>query len=178
MGEDFPAISLIWSGNLLGVDGDDDALIAELVGGFGNKIRIVDRGGVDRDLVGAGQKQFADILDCAHAAADGQRHEAVFGGLGHDIENRLAVVRGGGDVEKAEFVGAGGIIGLGGLHGIAGIDQINEIDALDDAAVLDIQAGDDTGFQSHERSSARILPSTVSVPLRTPSASAGSMRPS
>jgi hypothetical protein len=33
------------------------------------------RRGVDRDLVGAGQQQAADILDRAHAAADGQRHE-------------------------------------------------------------------------------------------------------
>jgi hypothetical protein len=65
MGEDFPAISFIRSGNLLGVDGDHDALIAELVGGLGDKIRILDRGGVDRDLVGARQKQLADIGHCA-----------------------------------------------------------------------------------------------------------------
>jgi hypothetical protein len=64
----------------LGVDGDDDALVAELVGGFGDKFRALNRGGVNRHLVGAGQQQFADILDGAHAAADGQRHEALFGG--------------------------------------------------------------------------------------------------
>jgi hypothetical protein len=46
--------------------------------------------------------------------------------LSHNIENRFAVVGGGGDVEKAEFIGAGGIIGLGGLDGIAGVDQIDE----------------------------------------------------
>jgi hypothetical protein len=38
--------------DLLGVDGDDDALVAELVGGFGDQSGF-DGGGVDRDLVGA-----------------------------------------------------------------------------------------------------------------------------
>ena len=59
------------------------------------------RGGVDRDLVGAGNEQVADILDRPHAAADGQRHEAVFGGFGDHIKDDAAIVRRGGDVEEA-----------------------------------------------------------------------------
>ena len=39
-----------------------------------------DRRRVDRDLVGARQQQRARILGAAHPAADGQRHEAHFGG--------------------------------------------------------------------------------------------------
>ena len=49
--------------DLLGVDRDDDALVAELVGGFGDEFRPFHRRGVDRDLVGAGQQQLADIVD-------------------------------------------------------------------------------------------------------------------
>jgi hypothetical protein len=45
-----------------------------------------------------------------------------------------------GDVEKAQFVGAGGVIGDRGFDRIAGIAQIDELDALDDAAVFDIEA--------------------------------------
>jgi hypothetical protein len=89
------------------------------------------------------------IRHLAHPAAHGQRHEALFGRAGDDVEDRLAVVGGGGDVEEAEFVGAGGVIGTSGLDRIAGVDQVDEVDALDDAAVLDVQAGDDAGFKGH-----------------------------
>ena len=58
-------------------------------------------------------------------------------------KNGFAIVRGRGDVEKAQFVGACRIIGPGGLDRISGVDQIDEIDTLDDTAVLDIEAGDD-----------------------------------
>ena len=46
-----------------------------------------------------------------------------------------------GDVEKAQFVGAGGVIGDRGLDRIAGIAQIDEVDALDHPAVLDVETG-------------------------------------
>ncbi len=133
----------------LGVDGDDDALVAELVGRLGDEGRVVHRGGVDRHLVGAGQQQLADVGHGAHAAADGQRHEALLGGASDDVEDGVAVLVTGGDVEEAELVGAGRVIGLGRLDRIAGIDQVDEIDALDDAAVLDVEAGDDAGLEGH-----------------------------
>ncbi len=72
---------------------------------------VGDRGRIDRDLVGAGEQQLADVLDRAHAAADRQRHEAGFGGAAHDVEQDAAVLVAGGDVEEAEFVGAGLVIG-------------------------------------------------------------------
>ena len=135
--------------DLLGVDGDDDALVAELVGRLGDEIRILHRRRVDRHLVGAGEQQLADVGDLAHAAADGERHEALLGGAGDDVEDRLAIVGRCGDVEEAELVGAGRVIGLGRLDRIAGVDQVDEVDALDDAAVLDVEAGDDAGFEGH-----------------------------
>ena len=49
---------------------------------------------------------------------------------------------GGGDVEKAQLIGAGGVIGDRRFDGIAGVAQIDEVDALDDAAVLDVETGD------------------------------------
>ena len=51
------------------------------------------------------------------------------------------------NVQESQFVGAGGVIGDGRLDGIAGVAQIDEVDALDDAAVLDVEAGNDAGFQ-------------------------------
>src|SRR5690349_501142 len=71
MGEHLPAAGT----GLLGIDGDDDALAAEFLR------RLLDEGGprhgggVDRRLVGAGEQQAPDIVDAAHAAAHGERHE-------------------------------------------------------------------------------------------------------
>src|SRR3712207_7904909 len=47
------------------VDGYDDALTAELLGCFADEVGAADGRGVDRDLVRAGEQQFADILDRA-----------------------------------------------------------------------------------------------------------------
>ena len=45
------------------------------------------------------------------------------------------------DVEKAQLVGAGGVIGDRRFDGIAGIAQIDKVDALDHPAVLDVETG-------------------------------------
>ena len=104
-------------------------------------------GGVDRDLVGPRQQQAADILEAAHPAADGERHEAALRRAGHHIQHDVAVLRAGADIEEAELIGPGLVIDRRLLHGIAGIAQIDEIDALDDAARRDIEAGDDANLQ-------------------------------
>jgi len=122
-------------------------LVAEFVGRRAHEAGILYRGAVDRHLVGAGDKQIANVLDRAHTAADGQRHETLVGRAPDHIEQDAAILVGRIDVEKAQFVGAGRIIGLGGLDRISGIDEIDKIDALDDAAVLDVEAGNNAGFQ-------------------------------
>ena len=66
--------------------------------------------------------------------SDRQRHEAGLRRPPHHVEHGAAVFVGGGDVEKAKLVGAGGVIGNRRFHGIAGVAQIDEVDALDDAA--------------------------------------------
>src|SRR5690606_8371600 len=93
--------------------------------------------------------QRAGILDGAHAAADGKRHEAYFGGAADDVDHRAAGFVAGADVEEAEFVGAGGVIGAGLLDRIACVDQVDEVDALDHTAVRDVEAGDDAGADGH-----------------------------
>ncbi len=134
---------------LLGVDGDDDALAAEFLRGGAHEAPIGDGGRIDRDLIGAGEQEIADVLERAHAAADGERHEADFGGASDDVDQRAAVLVARGDVEKAQFVGARLVVGDGAFDGIAGVAQVDEIDALDDTAVLDVEAGDEAGFEHH-----------------------------
>ena len=147
VGEDLPAQRLARPRHPLGVDGDDDALRAELLGALGHELPAVHGGGVDRDLVGAGLQQLADVLDRAHAAADGERHEAALGRALDDVEDGVAVLVAGRDVEEAQLVGAGRVVGGGRLDGIAGVDEVDEVDALDDAAVLDVEAGNDADLE-------------------------------
>jgi len=104
-------------------------------------------GGVDRDLVGAGQQQAADVLDRSHATAHGQGHEALVGRPRHDVEDGVAILVAGRDVEEGELVGAGGVVDARLLDRVAGVAQADELHALDDAAVLDVEAGDDADLQ-------------------------------
>src|SRR5690606_24403111 len=100
-------------------------------------------------LAGPGRPQAAAGCNGPHATAHGQRHEALFGRSRHDVEDGLAIVRRGGDVQEAKFVRARRIISPRGLHWITRIHQVNEVDALDDAAVLYVQTRYDTGLQGH-----------------------------
>jgi hypothetical protein len=85
----------------------------------------------------------ARILGRTDAAADRERHEADGGGARDDIEDRTAILVRGGDVEEAEFVGAGRVIDLGLFHRIARIGQIEELHALHHAPAGDVEAGND-----------------------------------
>ena len=110
----------------------------------------------------------ADVVDRAHAAADGQRHEALLGGAAHHVVERVALLVAGGDVEEAQLVGALAVIDPRLLDRVAGIDEIDEVDALDDPAVLDVEAGDDAHLQHATRPLAQAARS----------AAVGSIRPS
>ena len=108
------------------------------------------RSSVDGNLVGAGLEQLAHVVDCAHSAADSQGHEALFGGPLNNVEDGVAVLVAGRDVQKAKLVGTGRIIGRRGLHRIARVPQIDKIYALDDTSVFHIEAWDDADLQGHE----------------------------
>ena len=111
------------------------------------KERSRDGGGVDRDLVGARAQQHADVVQRAHAAAHGKRHEAALRRLAHHVEDDAALLVARADIEEAKLVGSGLVVGRGGLDRIAGIAQIDEVYALDHAAVFHVEAGDDAHFE-------------------------------
>ena len=90
---------------------------------------------------------MADVLNGAHAAADGERHETGLGRAPDHVEQDAARLVARGDVEEAQLVRARGVIGLRGLDRIAGVAQIDEAHALDDAPVLDVEAGDEADFE-------------------------------
>ena len=119
--------------------------------------------GVDRDLVGAGVEHRLGVGDRADAAADRERDEDVVGGPAGELDDRLAPLVRGGDVEEDELVGALGVVALGELDRVAGVAQVDEVGALDDPPGVDVEAGDDP-LQRH-RSGA--LPARTQ-PLRAP----------
>jgi regulator of protease activity HflC (stomatin/prohibitin superfamily) len=147
MGEDFPALVFARLRHFLGVDGDDDALIAEFFRRFLHESAARHGRRIDRDLVGAGGQQRTDVVDGAHAAADGERHKARLGGALHHVEHDVTILVARGDVEKGELVGAGLVIGDRRFHRIAGIAQVDEVDAFDDPAVFHVEAGNDADFE-------------------------------
>src|SRR5690606_31436560 len=92
--------------HLARVDGDDDALAAEAVGALVHQAGVVDRGGVDADLVGAEFEHGAHVGRRADAAANGEGDEHLVGGGGDHVVGRGAVLGGGGYVEEDKLVGA------------------------------------------------------------------------
>ena len=141
-----------------GIDVDDDALAAEPQGGFANKIGIVDRRGVDRDLVTTGIQQPANIFEGANSTTDGERHEDHVRCPAHDIEDDIPLLVAGGDVEKNEFVGPFLLVPLSDVDGIARIPQVDEIDPFDDPSGVDVETGNDAFTQHDEKSSSWRLP--------------------
>ena len=65
VGENLPMVA-----NAFGVDGDRDALTAEMGREFGDERRPGDSGRIDRDLVRPGVQQGADIRQGANPPAD------------------------------------------------------------------------------------------------------------
>ena len=166
-------------GDPLGVNGDDDALGAELLGRPAHDVPVGDRRGIDRGLVGAGEQEIADVVGGADAAADRQRHEADLGRAPDHVEQNGAIFVARGYVQKAQFVRARLIVGDRALHRIAGVAQIDEVDAFDDAAVLDVETGDDPRLESHCANPAGgVARPHAPAERRTVSASRGSSRPS
>src|SRR5690606_13308749 len=66
-----------------------------------------------------------------------------------DVQDEVAAIAGGRDVQEGELVGALLVVARGDLDGIARIAQFHEVDALDDPATRHVQAGNDS-FSKHE----------------------------
>ncbi len=101
-----------------------------------------ERGRVHRDLVGARVQHRLRVLHRADAAADRERHEHLVGGAPRELDDRLAPLVGGGDVEEHQLVGPFAVVVGGQLHRVPGVADVEEFDALHDTAAVHVQAGD------------------------------------
>ena len=107
---------------------------------LGDQLRPRQGRRVDRDLVGAGVEHRLGVVDRADPAADRERDEDVVGGPPGELDDRVAALVRGGDVEEDELVGALGVVARGELDRIARVADVDEVRALDDAPVVDVEA--------------------------------------
>ncbi len=148
MSEDLPPrLAFTTVRNLLRVDGHDDALVAELLRRARDERPVRDRGGVDRNLVGASPEKLAHIVQRAYAATHGQRHEAAFRRARNDIEDGAPFFMTCGDVQKTELVRSGLIVGRGRLDGVSGVAKVHKVHPLHHAPIFHVEAGNDAHFQ-------------------------------
>ena len=107
------------------------------------RVRVADRGRVDRHLVGPRLQERPDVVQVADPAANGQRHEADLGRPANHVPEDLPLFVAGRDVQKDQLVGTLGIIPRGHLDGVARVPEVEEVGPLDHPAVVDVEARDD-----------------------------------
>ena len=130
-------------GLLPAVDADDDALRAELSGQLRDQRRVLQRGRVEGNLVGAAVQDLSCPRQRADAAGHAERNVEDTGDAGDPLGRDRAAVTAGGDVVEYQFVGALVAVALGQLDDVADHLVVAELRALDDLAVADVEAGDD-----------------------------------
>ena len=133
----------------LGIDGDHDALRAVTRRGLLNHLGVGQCGRIKAGLVSAGIEQAPHVLHRAQATAHSQWNKDLRGDCFNDVQDQVAVVAGGGDVQKSQLVSALVVVARSDFDRVTGVAQLEEIDALDDASAGDIQAGDDS-FGEHQ----------------------------
>jgi hypothetical protein len=112
------------------VDGEHDALAAELHGGLGDEVGSRIAAVLSETLSAPACKHAADVGEGADAPAHGQRHEDLFAPPADDVHHRIALLVRGGDVEEGQLVGALFLVGAGGFDGIARVAQFRRTSRL------------------------------------------------
>ncbi len=138
----------------LRVDVHHNALAAEPPGRLAHEIRVAHRRRVDRNLVGPGVQQGADVVQGLDPPADGHRHEADLGRPAHHVEQDRPLLVAGGDVQKNQLVGPFLLIPRGHFHRVARVSQVHEVRSLHHPPGMHVEAGNDP-FGQHQGVSGR-----------------------
>src|SRR4051794_18411424 len=127
----------------LGVDRQHHALRAEHVGHLADELGPGDRRAVDADLVRARVEHALRVADRPDPAPDREWDEDLVAHPPRQVDHRVALVRGGGDVEEDELVRARPVVEGGELDRVARVAQLQELRALHHAPGVHVQTGDD-----------------------------------
>jgi hypothetical protein len=108
------------------VHADHHALHAEGLGQFGHECRALQRGRVDRDLVGPRAQHAARLFDRADPAGDAERDVDDAGDALHPVRVDTTPLGAGADVVEHEFVRAGVAVARGEFLDRANDDVVAE----------------------------------------------------
>ena len=133
--------------------------------------RPAHRRAVDAHLVRAGAQRQRHIVRRSNSAAERERNEQPLRRSPRDIEQRRALIGGGRDVEKDDFVRAFALVARRELHGIADIAQAHELLALHHASALHIET-DHHATREHHVTSSPTEPLVLNTPLALSATSA------
>ena len=97
--KDFPKFLTVLY-HALGIDINNDALTSKTFRSGVDQIGSFYGGRIDRNLVGSGVKNFSKIFNGTNPAADCQRHEDDVGGLTHNVDDHVAFLMTGRNIEK------------------------------------------------------------------------------
>ena len=111
-------------------------------------MRVGNGGRVETGFVGPGVEQAAHVFHGSHAPAHGERDEDLAGHGFDDVQDHIAAVAGGGDVQKREFVSALLVVAGRDFDRVSGVAQFDKVDALDHATTCHVKARDDA-FGEH-----------------------------
>ena len=136
--------NVLWLGAAFGIYGYNDALCAVALRGFADDVGVGYGCRVKAGFVCACVEQAAHVLHGAHAAAYGKRDEDLRGYCFDDGQYQVALITGGGDVEKGELISALLVVAGGNFDRVARVTQFNKIDAFDHAATSYVKTGNDS----------------------------------
>ena len=114
---------------LLLVDGEHDALRAELFRAPFDQGWVAHRGTVDRHLVSPGVQHPPHVFDGADSASHRERDEHLGRYLPDNIHHRVPAVAAGGDVKEHQLIRAFPVVEGGKFRGVAGVDVVMRADA-------------------------------------------------
>ena len=123
------------------------ALAAELSAASRDQVGPRDRGGVHAAPCRRRRAEAGGCRPSCASAADGQRDEHLGRRAGDDVEDGVAVLVAGGDVEEGQLVGARGVIDARPARPDRRHRAGDEVDAFHHAAVLHVEAGDHAQLQ-------------------------------
>src|SRR5690606_5260160 len=149
VGENFPAVWFAFGADFLGINGNDDALRTKTAGSFADKFGIAHRRRIYTDLVSTGVEQVANILQCAHATADGKRNEDFRCHAFDRVQGSIAIFVTGGDIQKGDFIRALFVVTTGDFHRVPGVADTFELHPFHHASLVDIETGNNAFRQTH-----------------------------
>ncbi len=123
------------------------------------RVRVGNGGGVNADLIGAGIKNRAGIVQRTNASAHGERNEKLSRRPPDGFEEGGAVFVRGRYIEQHDFIRARSAVRRRQFRRIASVTQIEELHALDHASGVHVETSDDA-FGQHE-----LISLTVRCPL-------------